>query len=129
MAILIDNPIASMLPERCGRFRPIERMGIHLGSECSISRKQHEENLRELRLLAKALWNDDPNLVIFDPTDMLCDSENCPVLKNGRSLYSYNHHLSDFGTEQFAPALLSRMRAARELRKNQTPSAPHELGK
>jgi len=110
VALLIDNPAASPNPGRCGHTRPVDRLGLRFGAECSVPRSVHEERLKDLRALGIILRNRIPSLVIFDPTDALCNSSDCPVMIDGRTLYSYTHHLSDFGVERFAAELRAALR-------------------
>ncbi|MBS1963909.1 MAG: acyltransferase [Bdellovibrionales bacterium] len=110
LAILIDNPIPSVLPERCGKITPLQRLAPRLNTNCSITREEHEKNSAALRALAARAMREFPGLVVIDPTDRLCDAERCPVVLDGRSLYSYSHHLSDFGASRFVPELLRRLR-------------------
>lgn len=67
--------------------------------ECRI---QIDEQIRlsgRYRELLKRVSEANPQLIsIFDPTDLLCDkvSGYCSMTKNGRLLYGYTDHISDY---------------------------------
>ncbi|WP_258168466.1 SGNH hydrolase domain-containing protein [Paraburkholderia sp. BL21I4N1] len=50
-----------------------------------------------------------PDLTVYDPTSVLCDSQRnvCPMTMNGKYLYSYGDHMSDYANglvaERFLP--------------------------
>lgn len=43
---------------------------------------------------------------IFDPAEILCDSETCLAAENGEPLYFNSHHLSIFGARKIAEVLI-----------------------
>jgi hypothetical protein len=48
-------------------------------------------------------------MLVYSPDHLLCDLSQgtCPVLKNGRFLYSYTDHLSDYGSGLIADEIMS----------------------
>jgi SGNH domain (fused to AT3 domains)/Acyltransferase family len=55
----------------------------------------------------------NPNLIVYDPTDLLCDvaKNNCSVVKNGKFLYSYGNHISDYANSLIAKDMLANISA------------------
>ena len=43
---------------------------------------------------------------VFDPAEILCDSETCLAAENGEPLYFDSHHLSIFGARKIAEVLI-----------------------
>ena len=94
---VIDNPAITDVPKRCSESRPIEVLGVSLGKQCSIPRAQHEAAIQAHRRIAGQLSESLPSLVVFDPTDLLCEPRACVVNRAGESLYQYTDHLSVHG--------------------------------
>jgi peptidoglycan/LPS O-acetylase OafA/YrhL len=102
--LLVDNPFVVWDPSTCGVERPLTPFWIK--ERCSIPRVQHEQSLEGFRKLVRELQAKHPRLVVFDPTNLYCDALQCRVAHNGRSLYSYTDHLSDYASEIVARELL-----------------------
>jgi hypothetical protein len=62
------------------------------------------------RALIQELQRRNPQLLVFDPTELLCPDKECRVFNNGASYYSFSDHLSDTGATIVARALIAFMR-------------------
>jgi peptidoglycan/LPS O-acetylase OafA/YrhL len=60
---------------------------------------------------AEKLQRVNPNLIVYNPTDLLCDvaENNCSVVKNGKFLYSYGNHISDYANSMIAKDMLANI--------------------
>jgi peptidoglycan/LPS O-acetylase OafA/YrhL len=98
VALLVDNPHVSdsFTPWRC--------------ADCFISRRAHEEAIAPFRAMAARLRDAHPKLVVYDPADLLCDADRCPVMGREGSLYVYTHHLSTHAASVVASALVAALR-------------------
>lgn len=104
VVFMIDNPSITNSPELCIP-RPLRLAGIE-NTACSISRAKFAEQTREYRELVTRLQTAFPAMDVYDPTDVLCDRDRCNVIRDGRSLYSYTDHLSDYGNDLVAKHFL-----------------------
>jgi hypothetical protein len=98
LVFIIDNPRISDDPVRCVQTRPIERFGIGGNNKCSISRETHENDLRGMRYITERLKAIAPNVLVYDPIDLLCNKSTCNVNFDGNVLYNYTDHLSEYGS-------------------------------
>jgi len=101
--IIHDNP-ALPKPEDCMKRttgnRIIDLFITSEKAECRISLKKYKRQIKKYTELLEKLKNDFPDdLKIFDPTLILCNEKKglCEHVKNGRLLYSYTDHISDYG--------------------------------
>lgn len=92
---LVDHPRSTLTPELC-LPRPIG-VQITKNPNCVVSRNNRFSSTAKYLGLVNRLRVDLPGLKFFDPTSHFCKNELCPVLKDGRSLFSYGDHLSDHG--------------------------------
>ena len=100
---IIDNPDLEVSPEDC---LLANLLPLHLRSpQCSISRTRHEESQRTYRTLIAALQKKYA-IGVVDPTMVYCNEKTCDLIVDGQSLYSYSHHLSDFGNQRAAKFFL-----------------------
>jgi peptidoglycan/LPS O-acetylase OafA/YrhL len=111
VAFLVDNPEITLAPEACVRKRPFQSLASRK-AVCSLSRARYEESIRTYRKLVRRLSENDPGLLIYDPTDLLCDKHACSVTKDGKALYFSTDHYSDFGSQVVAKGLLTSLRDA-----------------
>lgn len=84
----------------CGIERPGLKNGSETKSDCSFSRKKHAEN-SSYRTIVDRVLKKFPAVAVFDPADVLCDTELCHAKAKGFFLYSDEHHLSLFGADFF----------------------------
>ncbi len=74
--------------------------------QCYVSRHDYEERTRRYRELTKNIISEFPDVSIFDPTDLFCDQLVCRGIHENKALYRDADHLSEFGSEFVARALL-----------------------
>jgi hypothetical protein len=76
---------------------------------CSIGYQRQLELSQNYRTLLRRIAEKYPTQVrIFDPTDLLCDVKGgvCSSSKDGKMLYSYNDHISEFAAREIARRLI-----------------------
>lgn len=110
----IDNPTlpdpSQCMPPRQTDFALLNRLlDRPLPDACTISYAQHLNETRAYRRHVAELQARHPNMLVYSPDHLLCDLSQgtCPVLKNGRFLYSYTDHLSDYGSGLIADEIMS----------------------
>ena len=103
VVILEDNPTLAY-PEDClQRKSTISVINYFfpkkLNPRCVLTVEQHQQRTGQYRrLLAKLEKNNPGTVKIFYTTPILCDEDKglCEISKNGRLLYSYSDHISDY---------------------------------
>jgi peptidoglycan/LPS O-acetylase OafA/YrhL len=101
VVLMVHNPDITPDPEFC-LSRPLQIAAIHPEPKCSIARASYDQDSALMRKVFQSLQAKMPKLFVFDPSDALCGETDCPVIKDGRSLYSYTTHLSDIGNASVA---------------------------
>lgn len=78
---------------------------------CSMTYEQHVHANERYRLWIKALLVKHPRLIVYDPIHLVCDIQNnhCGIAKEGKFLYSYGDHYSDYGNSMVAKDLLAKL--------------------
>ncbi len=78
---------------------------------CNISYEQHVRTNERYRLWIKTLQQRHLNLIVYDPTHLVCDIEKnyCGIAKEGQFLYSYGDHYSDYGNSMVAKDFLAKL--------------------
>jgi peptidoglycan/LPS O-acetylase OafA/YrhL len=103
VVILEDNPTLAF-PEDC-LLRKSTIAAINdffpkkLNPRCVLTVNQHLQRTEQYRRLLTKLEKNNPGTVqIFYTTPILCDEKKglCEISKNGRLLYSYSDHISDY---------------------------------
>ena len=64
---------------------------------CDVPRAAFETRDAAYHALIGRLRLSNPGLLIFDPTNFLCDAKECHILNDGRSLYRDGDHFSGYG--------------------------------
>ena len=103
IVILEDNPTLAF-PEDClQRKSTVAAINYFfpkkLNPRCALTVDQHLNRTEQYRrLLAKLEKNNPGTVTIFYTTPILCDEKKglCEISKNGRLLYSYSDHISDY---------------------------------
>jgi hypothetical protein len=103
VVILEENPTLAF-PEDClQRKSTISAINYFfpkkLNPRCVLTVDQHLHRTEQYRrLLAKLEKNNPGTVSIFYTTPILCDEKKglCEISKNGRLLYSYSNHISDY---------------------------------
>lgn len=75
---------------------------------CTIGLAQNARLLEQYRRLMENLKAENPSLVVYDPTPLLCDMDKkeCSYQKDGQLLYSYSNHVSSFAASLMARELI-----------------------
>jgi peptidoglycan/LPS O-acetylase OafA/YrhL len=78
---------------------------------CSMTYEQHVHTNERYRLWIKMLQAKHPSLIVYDPTNLVCDVANnhCGIAKDGQFLYSYGDHYSDYGNSMVAKDFLAQL--------------------
>jgi len=56
--------------------------------------------------IAEKLRTTFPNLIFFNPRQLLCEKNSCSIYKGNKILYADEHHYSTYGSELVAPYLI-----------------------
>jgi hypothetical protein len=75
---------------------------------CTIRYSDHLAGTRAYRQFVVELKRLHPDLTIYDPTPLLCDIPNnaCTITQDGKFLYSYGDHISDYANSMIARDML-----------------------
>lgn len=75
---------------------------------CTIDFAQNNRLLEQYQRLIENLKVENPSLVVYDPTPLLCDMDKkeCSYQKDGHLLYSYGNHISSFAATLMAKELI-----------------------
>lgn len=102
--IVVDNP-ALPNPQDCiNRRSSLETINIFLSkfnNDCSVPIATYNNQIELYReLLIKIQLAHSDSVKIFDPTNVYCDQNTgyCEAIKNGRLMYSYTDHISDYAS-------------------------------
>ncbi|MBF0416107.1 MAG: acyltransferase [Magnetococcales bacterium] len=82
-----------------------------LNERCTLRYSDHRRGTEVYRHWVDRLVADNPGLMVYDPTPLLCDVERdmCSITRNGQFLYSYTDHMSDYANSRVARELLGRL--------------------
>ncbi|WP_454767104.1 acyltransferase family protein [Cupriavidus campinensis] len=71
---------------------------------CTIRHAEHIKGTAPYRNFITELARRYPDLVVYDPTPLLCDipDDKCATTKEGKFLYSYTDHISDYANSMIA---------------------------
>lgn len=104
VVLVVDNPTL-LHPEDClNRKTTVDVVNALLVRErpdCVLSLNKHKALSSSYRALLEEVKSNFPNTVkVFDTTAHLCDLERevCTHTRNGRFLYAYTDHISDFAS-------------------------------
>jgi hypothetical protein len=77
-------------------------------SRCTISYTDHLAGTDAYRRFVAELGQRNPGLTVYDPTPLLCDirGDRCTITRDGKFLYSYADHISDYANSLIAHDLL-----------------------
>jgi len=102
LILVLDNPTLAN-PEDClvrdTGFKWLNQAITKTNARCSVSISRHAEITTRYRDLFEALKQKYPGSIsIFDTAPFVCDSasERCKTFKDGRLMYSYTDHISDY---------------------------------
>jgi hypothetical protein len=79
-------------------------------SSCSISKHQVSIDQNQYRTWANEVLVDFPQVKIWDPINLLCKEERCPVTQDGYLLYKdVNNHLTTYASEYLGKSLVDTL--------------------
>lgn len=111
VVLVVDNPPLPDPRDCINRRTSLDAVNAVLGTDnqhCHVSIKSFNDQTRLYRHLLKKIQENHPESVkIFDPTDIYCNNINgfCEPTKNGRMMYSYTDHISDYAAGLVGHAL------------------------
>lgn len=78
---------------------------------CSMTYEQYRFDSQRYFEFVADLKKLHPNLYVYDPIPLVCDIPNnrCEIAKDGKFLYSYGDHLSDYANSMIAKDLLPKI--------------------
>lgn len=80
----------------------LEKIGLNPNQYSHSMKEYHARSKKFYSVISKI----SSDVRIINPTDDLCSFEKCPLLKNGRLLYSDESHLTTYGALQLKKSLL-----------------------
>jgi peptidoglycan/LPS O-acetylase OafA/YrhL len=111
VVFLIDNPVVGesrgCVPRPTGFSAFDEMLARFHDATCNLRYDRYASAMAPYLDRVAALKAGHPGLTVFDPTPLLCDvlSNNCPMFRDGKSLYSYGDHISNYGGDLIAAGL------------------------
>jgi len=117
---VIDTPELGLEPRLCDPTgKTISLFGFNIlarapsAVECTVSRKDFDDRAAKYHQFVRGILNDFPTVILFDPTNLFCDGNECVGTLEGQRLYKDIDHLSDFGSlyvaEHLAPIVLNSL--------------------
>lgn len=108
VVLMIDVPEFSIHPEYCIANRPLGFRNQTLPT-CVLSRTVVDARQREYRALVAQIQAQVPQLTVFDPIGVFCDSANC-ASKDASHVYFYdNNHVNLSGSSKLLGALAAKL--------------------
>ncbi|MGN6262939.1 MAG: acyltransferase family protein [Ralstonia sp.] len=125
VVLVIDNPTLANSKDCMSRVTAISSLNqssAHKNNaECSISYEEHLRRTKDYRDAIFEIAKTHPKLIVYDPSHLYCDIKNniCPVALNGRFLYSYFDHISDYANSMVAKELVEIIKKSDQERTSQ----------
>ena len=97
LTVLIDRPkpVFKSPPFRCQDW--FNRMNSICNNGLSIKRSEFEEGSQYVNAKISELSAEFPELLVWDPAEVLCDQSNCNAMYNGNPVFFDADHLSRYG--------------------------------
>jgi peptidoglycan/LPS O-acetylase OafA/YrhL len=108
--LMIDIPTFEQGPAKCVPTRPF---GSKSPRVCTIRKSDHLDNTEQYLAVMRSVLKQFPSVRLIDPTDYLCDSENCSMKIEGVLLYRDTNHLSVDGSKFLGPRLIEQFGSGR----------------
>jgi Predicted acyltransferases len=110
VVFVIDNPELGFTVQECVDMRPV-RLGERkkLRQPCSVSWGDYESRSRVYRQIVTEETSRFSDVVLVDAAELLCDSEECSVMRNGEILYTDDDHLSVKGGRLIVDEIMRRL--------------------
>lgn len=113
VVFLIDNPTLALVsdctPTRVTAIPALNPSQVApFNPKCVRRYSEVVDATHAYREVVEQLHERHPSMVVFDALDVVCDKlgDRCPIEMNGRFLYSYADHYSDYGNTLVAKKLL-----------------------
>lgn len=112
VVLVIDNPTLANSKDCMSRVTSISILNQSMtrknNAECSITYEEYLLRTKDYRDEISEIARAHPKLIVYDASHLYCDIENniCPVAMNGRFLYSYFDHISDYANGMVAQELI-----------------------
>ncbi len=100
VVLIVDNPTL-LDPKECAPRTHAGGAVAEDAGKCDIRLSDHLRwSAQYRRLLAAVAATRPGDVVVFDPTSVLCDEARdlCPMFRNGRILYAATDHISDYAS-------------------------------
>jgi len=101
---LYSVPEARINPQLCGSTLPFGRKADLSG--CSFPLGRELEVQRTDRALVATLKLKYPQLAVFDPSEVLCEGGVCRVIRDGKSLWMDDNHVSESASYLLGKAIV-----------------------
>ena len=95
VVIALDVPELPFLPRDCIRMSSDD----NYSETCSVPKLNIDGRQTTIRRIIARLKENYPNLLVYDPINVLCTTQRCYAFDHGRSYYMDSHHLSVFGSD------------------------------
>ncbi|MFJ2992716.1 acyltransferase family protein [Pandoraea sp. NPDC087047] len=113
----IDNPELAD-PKRCMTSRETSStvfnhlLAYRKPATCSMTLEEFYKDTKGYRAMVARLKDSFPNVLVYDPTPVLCDvaADECSMWRGRAFLYSYGDHISDVSNGLIASSLLPLIR-------------------
>ncbi|CAB3788222.1 acyltransferase family protein [Pararobbsia alpina] len=120
VALVVDNPTLPD-PRSCMDRKPLALhvvraalgvTAINASAKCAISYQKNLSRTTSYRAVIEQVKQRHPDLLVYDPASVLCDLKSgvCPIAMNGKFLYSYGDHISDYANGRIADQFLPLLR-------------------
>jgi hypothetical protein len=100
----VDNPELSFDLNACAKHGALQEF-LGGARRCSMPRSDYDSRVATYLEMIGRIKREFPQLLVYDPTDLICDQENCSPWHSGHSLYRDQDHLSVYGSEFIAADL------------------------
>ncbi len=101
---VLDVPELGFGPELCVDTAPL-RLSRVSGKPCAVPRAEYDKRNKKYREIVFSVLKDFPSVKVFDPAVLLCDTQYCWAMKEGKMLYRDDDHLSVEGSRFIAREL------------------------
>lgn len=102
--LIIGSPTLKEYDQNC----PVKKYMYKLSLNCNIDLSTHKAHFQKWLEDLKKIKNDYPNLIIIDPTSIMCSDEECYSELNGVPLYKDRGHLNFTGSTLIGELYLNK---------------------
>lgn len=101
--LIVGSPRLTGHDQAC----PVRKHIYDLNINCNISRKEHDEHFKKWRDDLAELISKHPELIVVDPTQVMCSSKECFTQLDGIPLYKDTGHLNHVGATKVGEIYLT----------------------